>query len=163
MGIDCKVLLPTDVRARDVAKAMAILLGADKTKHPPGKSGSWVCQTDAKVEANTAVPTCADLVVLGDRYLYHFEVQGGQRLLMRRARAKTIALFCRLAQFFGGAVDFNDCDDQYDRFYERPIHRPVNDPEDGLMWNQLQEDLFNLEPLADEDVAKYAEYAAYKE
>ena len=97
----------------------------------------------------------------GDRYLYHFEVQGGQRLIMRRARAEAIALFCRLAQFFGGAVDFNDCDDQYDRFYERPMRRPVNDPEDGLMWNQLQEDLFNLKPLTEQEIAQYDEYAAY--
>ena len=162
MGTDCQVLLPTDVRARDVATAIAILLGADKTKQPLGKGGSWVCQTDASVEANTAVPTCADLVVPGDRYLYHFEVQGGQRLIMRRSRAKAIALFYALAKFFGGAVDFNDCDDQYDRFYERSLQRPVNDPEDGVLWTQLQEDLFNLEPLTEKDIAQYEDYAAYR-
>jgi len=163
MGVDCMVLLPADTRANDVAKAIAILLGAEKTKQKLGNCGSWACWTDSRVEANSAVPTCADLVVPGDKFLYHFEAERGQRLLMRRSWAKDIALFCRLAEFFGGAVDFNDCDDQYDRFYQRPLARPINDPEDGPLWTQLQEDLFNLEPLTDEEITQCAEYAAYKE
>ena len=130
------------------------------TKHPYGSTGVYTVMlmvTDNEYATDT--DTCK--VYLGSvfnvtRDTVHNTIQAG----IDDANDGDLI---RVYPGMYGAVDFNDCDDQYDRFYERPMHRPVNDPEDGSMWNQLQEDLFNLEPLTDDEIAEYAEYAAYKE
>jgi hypothetical protein len=84
-----------------------------------------------------------------------------RKLLSARACADTIAAFVGVADFFGGAVDFNDCDDvEWDHAVP---DRPVSDctAEDGDEWDHVQRRLASVEPLTQKQIHEFKKHAAY--
>ena len=79
MGVDCRIMLPHNVRVNDVAKVLARLDGATVTKQPLGRDGSYCAEVaTVKVEGIASIPTCANITwtsAEGEqrRALYHFE------------------------------------------------------------------------------------------
>jgi len=66
-----------------------------------------------------------------------------------------------LARFFGGTVDFNDCDDsEEDEVWERK--RSNNSPTDGDEWQQFHEDLYAVKPITENDLNYFEPVATYK-
>lgn len=167
MGVNAILLLPPDTPVRHVAHAIGALCGLPKSKMDLSCNEAWAIRTDVSVRSNDAVPECVDIVIppndiIGPcSLLFHYEFKQGRRGIMPRSRASAIALCDKLAQFFGGAVDFNDCDDHMDRFYERPMYRLANDPEDGEPWQRMHQALYDLEKIAEEEIQSFESVAAY--
>lgn len=165
MGIDARVSLPPNVRVNDVATVLGALLGRPVRREPMGDI--WHAAVDGvRVESAPGLPQCANICLSHngtdyDRYLFHFEGHGGRRLIIRRSRMEHIALFCELARFFGGSVDFNDHDECDADFVVEDGADEANCPEDGEPWRRLQERIADVRPLNDRYVASHARDAAY--
>jgi hypothetical protein len=56
-----------------------------------------------------------------------------------------------LVDFFGGEVDFNDCDATDVDYKMRRKSNKKNCPEDGRSWDAFQKRLFALQPLTESD------------
>lgn len=164
MGTDCRIYLPSRVNVRDVATAIGILLGHKAVKEPLGRDGGWHIKVeDVSVKAcGGTLAECCHIVVGQSAYLYHFEFgREGKRGIMPRSTGRNIALLKKLADFFGGIVDFNDCDStEADYFVEErfDIHG-----EDDAAWYRKQERFAALQPLTERDVAECVQFSAYKE
>jgi hypothetical protein len=81
---------------------------------------------------------------------------------MPRSTPFWIAVGKRLVQFFGGEIDYQDCD-EIDVDFARPSKSlKINDPQDDDEWDTFQRRLFRLKPLMVEDIKDADQYAAYK-
>ncbi len=58
-----------------------------------------------------------------------------------------IRLLKALADFFGGKVDFDDCDDVEFDYVVEDKKDEDNCPEDGEAWTNLQERFLTIKPL----------------
>ena len=161
MGVDTKIRLRGNtgygnIRIRDVATAVAILWGNKPVKQElggyGGKAGSWgVKLPDVSVKGIESLPECADIYFPYQgkmaRVLYHFEVEGGGRLLMPRMCPEWQRVGKALVDLFGGEVDY--CDSDFtDVDYSHTVDYRT-DPEDGEEWQRWQERIFNLKPAVD--------------
>ena len=168
MGVDCKITLPDKVRIHDVADVIGMLLGQKWELVPLDNHGSKHLKVEGVSVKNSSVDTCADIFVGERRFFYHFEWSGGSfegrdtycgRGLMPSATAENIALGVALVQFFGGIVDFNDCDES-DCDFAWP-EQPDIRPNDGEAWERFQQRMASVRPLTKTDIAKYKPVAAY--
>lgn len=152
MSNSTHIKLPHNVRIRDVASVIGRLLGCEAERAPLSGGESWyadVTGVSAVVTAGSA--GCAWIEVLrpsasARSYLYHFEAPCG-RLLMPTACAEAIALGKGLVDFFGGSVDFNDCDSAEDDYVQPAKTDAENRPEDGAEWRSLQERIMAVRPM----------------
>lgn len=166
MGVDCKIYLPSRVNVRDVATVIAILLGNKVRKEPLGSDG-WHVQVDGvKVEpCSGTLAECCQIKVNCDGeerwFLYHFEFgREGKRGIMPRSTARNIALCKGLADFFGGIVDFSDCDDREADYYVEEkfdIHG-----EDNEAFYRKQSRMLEVHPLSKSEIDECEEVCAYK-
>ena len=174
MGVDCKILLPAGVRIDDVATVIGACAGLAKSKyHFSSGEGRevWSCRVkDVKVESfgeDAYLVACARITWANDHkakpngyVMYHFEGDSrGRRLLSPRSTAWWITVGRRLVGFFGGIVDYNDCDAK-DADYRRPPRKNLA-PEDGKPWRDFQEALYAVKPITEAEVAKCKRYANY--
>jgi hypothetical protein len=170
MGIDCKVSLPANVRLSDVAKVIGVLLGCEVSKRYLGK-GSWSAQVDGVVVQQCSTVGLAsidinksteggELCVLSALYHYEFS-RSGRRGLIFGSTAKRIALCRALAKFFGGWVDYQDCDKRKQDYMLPDKTSTQNSPEDGKEWHVLQNRILKLKPLTSKDIEACEKYAAY--
>lgn len=176
MGVDCRLYLPPNVRVVDVASVLAKLCGAVSYLAPLGRNAVVARVTGAEVHAIADVPQCARVLVRCDgtrdirggahSFLYHFEGRGGRRSIALRSYAPSIALLCRLVDFFGGSVDFSDHDAE-DADYVRPDEPDSrNHASDGEEWDVLQRRIHAAPPLTLAPTSEYVRrldvLAAYK-
>jgi hypothetical protein len=147
MGVDTRIALPPSSRIRDVAKVLGKLVGLPHTMEPLGHgSSSYVCDVRGVAVVACSVETLARIEWSGARVphmercgvLYHYEGPRGERLMLPRACDEWIEIGRQLVQFFGGTVDFYDCDDVDVDFSRTPAY-PDGMPEDGKPWADLQE------------------------
>jgi len=147
MSVDSKITLPGNVRVGDVAAVISCLYGNEK-----------IFQNGfVKVHGyNIHTTTVPEMVMIevsppngGDKdvYCYFFEYGGGQRLIMGRSRPKTIEVFKALADFFGGKIDFDDCDDIDLDYSVEPKPDSLNCPNDGDEWTDLQNRIQAIQPI----------------
>ena len=168
MGVDCNVFLPDRVRLRDVANVLGALAGLEVIKRPLDDH-SWYA--DAQGITYRTYPEVPEMVTIefeeptGERrsIYYHFESVGpGEstcRTVSMRSRARNIAYGVALVDFFGGSVDFDDCDDTRENHMAYP---PLDiRAEDGELWQSLQSRMLAVQPVSDDTIAKYAHVAAY--
>ena len=165
MGVDTVVLLPAHVRVQDVTDVIGKLLGHSSKLRDSGS----VDVAQVNVENIEGLPDCVYLRGYhgkGDQrrptftFTYPFESDDGRRIIMRRSRAENIALFRRLVDFFGGSVDYQDCDaEDADYSVECPIDESA--PTDGDAWYAFQKRIHVMTPLSEEEVAACEEFAAY--
>jgi hypothetical protein len=168
MSVSCHVLLPARARINDVAQVMGILAGLKPRRE------IYVTVSGATVDPSRCLAPMVEIILRepeGKALIdgaavhtcyYHFEGRGGKRLLGMPSTDFWTAIAKRLVDFFGGSVDYNDCDEvKID--YEKPTRRVI-DAEDGLPWQRFETAKFNVTPLTLEDlVAARRAYAAYKE
>ncbi len=162
MGVDCRIYLPAKVRIHDVADVLAALHGCEVTKRVfSGTSGGWAAHVfGVEVECGFVV-SCAHIKFQDRWFLYHFEFHNdGTRGIMPRSTASNIAAMKALADFFGGRVEYADCDDSNCDYY-------VDEQEDiaasdGDGWYRLQERKLAVKPLTKEQIAECEQFAAYK-
>lgn len=165
MGIDCTWTIPAPARIRDVADVIGMLLGCPKELRPLGDmEGSFYNHVEGiefrrfdHSATGLVVPECTQIVIHAKRgggFLYHHEWGAfGHHGIMEHSCPENIALFVSLCSFFGGEVDFDDCDDQKVD-YREPVREDIH-AEDGQPWDHFQMRMHAVEPLTEEDIAPY--------
>ena len=168
MGFDCQYTIPAPARIRDVATVMGALLGCPLKKYELGEGG-YSARIDGIVfRSYDDMPECVRIVTpmpIGpwDSYevLYHYEWdEYGNHGIMPRSRPINIALCIALCDFFGGRIDFNDCDHS-DCDYRQPTREDIH-ATDGQPWNAFQDRILAVKPLTKEDIKRCRDVAAYK-
>lgn len=190
MGVDTRILLPPQVEVRYVAQVIAILFGAKKrwyvhetpntfgagsrgSYHDTPQKTGWVDLGNSVKVKSTSVVEMADISlsnkllseaepVMGDGWwlTYHFETDSGERYMSGGSRGARIALHRRLADFFGGKVDYQDCDGKevdYRRKSPRWLGKNGN-----RSWREMQLALWNLKPITREEVEDCIKLSAYQ-
>jgi len=170
MGVDCIIALPDNVRLRTVAKVVGKLLGKASALKPLEDGGQYV-EVEGISAGMTSVPEMAEIRVaaapvfdgLDASLFYHFEGEepGFRLLLMPRSVPAWIALGRRLADFFGGKVDYQDLgEDSYD--HEVPARADAeNCPTNDGPWQDLQDRVHALAPLSKAEVRACRNLARY--
>lgn len=170
MGVDTCIRLPADVRVHDVAECIGILAGLTPQKTPIGQ-GSYACRVPGVEVKPSSIPTCCEINIRGKLIdgeghhyvLYHFEPDGLNpgRLILPRCTAFWICIARSLVKFFGGTVDYCDCD-SVDVDFKRDRPRPRNNPSDGAEWYEFQDEMLALKPITKKELAQAVKWAAYK-
>lgn len=161
MGIDTKISLPPNVRVQDVASVMGALLGLpvhlEVCDGGLARQVRYALVRGASVKGYEAIPQMCRIEIRRGPDLvatphFHFEMPGGRRLVTMRMSAKNIALAKAVVDFFGGSVDFCDCDDEKVDYVVADKGDDLNHPEDGEEWEILQRRLVEVKPLSKKDV-----------
>jgi hypothetical protein len=150
------------VRVKDVATVLGAAAGLPVVKRQfTGGRDGWAAEVEGVTVETTSVPHMLHLdfkapqgqtLVDGMAWHYcsfHYEYERSDgRLLMPRSNAFWVAIGKRLVDFFGGTVDYNDCDD-VEVDYQRPKKsRKLNAPTSGAEWTAFQERLLAVKPLS---------------
>lgn len=164
MGVDCRIMLPGNVRVRDVMAVMAVAVGFKPTRRDLPGGGFYT-----KVEGVTVDHTyCSDpssffMRFDGRQCYFTFESDSnpGGRLLMPKSTAFWCLVGQRLVDFFGGKVDYNDCDDN-DFDYRRPNKSSArNAPTNGNPWEEFQTRLANVKPITRAELQAFTGNVGY--
>lgn len=169
MSVDCNIYLPSYVRVEDVATVIAGAMGFKVETH---EGYSWARQHDVKIVCtnNPALlslqfgPSPADPQ---DHSWYYFlegddQINPGSRCLHTRSYKEIIAVGRRLVNFFGGRIDYQDCDSR-ERDYVRPWKKPDEVcPTNGKPWTDFQKRLLAVKPLTAAELDKAQTHAAYR-
>lgn len=179
MGVDTSISLSPQATLREVADVIGILLGNKKTwtgfnKNADPESG-YVKVDEVKVAGAPNLPECADIDIYCPNaapsaktngndhrhFLYHFEFgDSGRRGLLPRAAAANIAIGVALIKFFGGKIDYQDCDEvEINESYPAP--NDIKHRSNDRCFDSIQRRMMALEPLTEEEISKYQKYAAY--
>lgn len=173
MGVDMRVKLPGNVQVNKVAKVMGAYAGCTPVKRffPNDSKGGWCAEVrDVKV-TTTTVPEMAQITIdcpmidgqVSHFCFYHFEPECGVgRLMLPRSTAFWIALMTKVVDFFGGELDYQDCDD-VDVNYSVPAKTlEENSPSDGEAWYDFQNRILAIKPLTKDEWQAADQHAAYK-
>lgn len=187
MGVDAKIYLPANVRLKTLTEVVCRLLGAPIEKHildNRSHPGAWFAHPAkgvVKMRSYKGIPEMAgisikkiDYKLYGQHVIgfsYHFEFggprcgknNGGCRGIMMRAWAVNIAVFRRLADFFGGVVDYCDCDSKENDYVVEAKDDSLNCPESDKPWQDLQHRIMAVAPLTQEEIDACEKVASYHE
>lgn len=160
MGINTFVKLPDNVRLEDVAKVIGIAVGYKPetiaSRNNPAVSWTEVNGVEIKT---TSVPSMVNIVFGGRHCSYFFEHESGGRLVYTKSTSFWIAVSKRLVDFFGGEVDFNDCDESDVDYKKKANSSKINRPSDGKAWYDFQARLLKVKPIHRDEVDDdYYEY-----
>lgn len=176
MGCDCRVYLPDNARLRDIQDVMGALLGFKKEKNELS-SGSWAAKIEGvKIENGGSVPEMLILtgkvpdgpakVARGDNgegfmAFWHWEGTPGFHQLSVKSTSFWITVGKKLVDFFGGYVDFNDCDNKEKDYKKKVKTKNENSPEDGKPWEKFQERIMAVKPITTAEFNANLKHAAY--
>ncbi|KKN89755.1 hypothetical protein LCGC14_0236010 [marine sediment metagenome] len=170
MGVSTHITLPAQVRVGDVAKVIGACVGLKKKWHDLGRGHKSVDVVGIKV-LNTSVHSMVRIVwqngkgnshlKSGDLY-YHFETgdERSGRLLSCSSWAPWIALGRRLVDFFGGSIDYNDCDST-DIDYQQRWKICLCLADDDEEWDDLQERIMKVKPITEAEILAADRDASY--
>jgi hypothetical protein len=181
MGVDVYIYINNKARLRDVADVIGILAGNEpyKQKFSGSWSDGWSAEVDNVETKSGCMPECAEILVKAPDggklvdgqeshwVLWHWEpsrYNNNYHVICPPATPFWIAVGKKLADFFGGKLDYNDCDDsEIDYEKKRGKVRLGEYAEDGEGWEKLQEAKLKLKPLSQADMKEALKHAAYKE
>ena len=155
MSVNTYILLPNEARPEDVLLVLGILCGKKATMQPLGESSEHVVVEGVSLQAAPNQFGCGRMVVDGICSLFCIaNSQNGQRGDYAVKTGFWIPCPCNdyyqrlgveLVRFFGGEVDFNDCDstDVDFAWSTAPDLMAVN----GQAWNDLQKRIFAVKPI----------------
>lgn len=170
MGVDCRILLPENVRLCNVVSVIGASVGCPKAKQNFSSGHVWYANIDnIKVEAADHIsPDMARITISqktidgheGHFVLYFFEADGG-RLMLPPSTGFWIYVGRRLVSFFGGKLDYNDCDGpEWDVIVPAKSDNE-NRPSGGEPWYNLQERILAIQPISKEEWEMNINFAAY--
>jgi hypothetical protein len=149
MGVDCRIRLPDNVRLRDVVSVLGVAVGYQPLRRDFSCSSGWSTEVDGvDTERVEHSPEMVKLT-FEHRYVpFFFEPDTFRgRLLMPTSTAFWCLVGHRLVDFFGGAVDYNDCDSTEWNYTKRDKPDNQNKPNDGDPWYSLQRRILAVEPI----------------
>lgn len=155
MGVGCRILLPGNVRIRDVCSVIAVAVGFEPSVEPLTKTG--VSTRVKGVTAKASTDTMPDFLTVqfDNRHCYFSyeptDVNPGGRTLNPKSTAFWCLVGQRLVDVFGGKVDYNDCDDIAFDYVKRNRSNAMNCPNDGDEWNALQYRIANVPPITEQE------------
>jgi hypothetical protein len=169
MGTSCDIYLPNDVRVDDLITAIGFLLGAKREKwdferggyayhcnfeevtNQLGKKAKYIFPEstyDLQFHIINIAPTSIDKEIhSGSLFTNPCESHLGYILLIGGATKFWQMLGTELVKFFGGYVDYNDCD-SIDKDVEFPKPRRINCHEENKEWDEFHDTLFALPTIA---------------
>lgn len=172
MSVDCCIWLPNNVRVRDVANVLGIAAGLFPSRVSISDNKGWYINVDGVSVSPSVVPTLAEIALRGIMVdgenihwvLYHFEPdRTGYRLLMPKSTAFWITCGCKLVDFFGGEIDFQDCD-EFTCNYKKAKKSNINNcPSDGKAWSGLQERIEAVTPITQKELEHTSRLSAYQQ
>ena len=176
MGVNCRLLLPGNVRVDDVAMVLGKLAGLPAEEYSLG-SGSVHCRVNGASVVQTGAVTMVEIQLFSPpsvRHLvdgdtshtayYHFESgHGSSRLMMPPSTSFWIAACRGLCDFFGGKLDHKDCDDIELDYEVRAKSDVANQPGDGEPYNRLSRRIIDLPALTKDEIERWRETSAYPE
>jgi hypothetical protein len=171
MGVNSNVYLDAGVQVRDVADVIGILAGLKPYKRHFSGSVGWSTEVDGvKLRSCDTSPEMCEIILTGDlvdgekgHYVnYFFEIDEGKyRYLYPKATPFWIAISKELCKFFGGKIDYCDCDEGgINARWKKP--RKKNAPQDGKPWYNFQQEKLDLKPITIKDMIWANKWAGYK-
>lgn len=170
MGVNVRIVLPPNVRLRDVGAVLGVAAGLPPLMvRDASSSAMWVVVGGVTVSSVSGEVEVATIRLNGKlvdgigthTVTYHFEGPGGTRLLCPSSTPFWIACGLRLVEFFGGSVTFQDTYDTPDRSFPwKPD--ALNCPEDGEEWESLQARIAAVRPVTADELEECAGFAAHK-
>ncbi len=170
MGVSTHITLPAQVRVRDVASVIGGCVGLKKVWH--NLSGRHRSADVAGIEVqSTSVYSMVRIVwqngegnphLKSGNLYYHFETgdERSGRLLSCSSWAPWIALGRRLVDFFGGSIDYNDCDST-DIDYQQRWKVCLCLADDNEEWDDLQERIMKIKPITGVEILEANKVASY--
>lgn len=164
MSTSTVLYLPPYVRLRDAANALGVLLGQPHEVVPfsTGSGGAIMVKgVTTEGYASPGLAECAKIVIQTPtehrQLMWHYEmddpaqnVSRGHHGIMFGCTRANIALAEAMVEFFGGAVDHDDCDERGIDFQLSPDESAWGhdfSPNDGALWDEMQRKLDALEAL----------------
>jgi hypothetical protein len=146
MGVNCRIYLPANARATDIAKVLAALDGCLTTWHQHSTTTRWA---ENEVTVTASIPCFAKIEWKDRSWFLHFEPDHmpGYKLLMPSSTPRHIALGKGLVDFFGGFLDEDDCDGQGCDYAQIPKSNEENGPTGGAAWDALQARIMAVTPI----------------
>ena len=149
MSVDSKLALPCNVRIEIVADVISRLYGNELVR-----TATFLRVCGKEIVA-TAVPHMATIIVsykdngVDEKiaYNYFFEYGIGGRLLMGRYGSKTVEVFKGVADFFGGTLDIDDCDDTELNYSVDPKSDSMNYPITDVDYDNLAKRIMAVVPV----------------
>lgn len=175
MGVDARVTLPANVRLSNVANVMGAVAGCPATKSffDRDPKNGWSTRVEGVEVLTTSIPSMCEIRITppngcvdGEKShftFYHFEPDNGVgRLMLPRSTAFWIAVMHRVVDFFGGEIDYNDCDDVSCDYSVPHKTWEENSPSDGEAWYTFQNRILEIKPITVEEWNSFNLEAAYK-
>lgn len=178
MGVDCSVILPHEAGLDDIASVMGLLLGAKGELKPLSQGGGLHLKVEGVEIKPSSMAECPSIhiadALMSDgsrgerRIMFHYEYNTRSRRdvyttsgrgILPSCTALNIALCVELARFFGGEVDYNNCDAKQANF-KAPKAKDLLAC-NGKKWDDFQRRMAAVKPLTKTQIDKYQKYAAY--
>lgn len=163
MGVSCHITLPDRVRVQDVAEVMGLLAGMKAEERPfTSSDGTYLQVPGVRVRSTGQAELCHITFEHEDEWYsatYFFEWEAGGRGIIVGSYPFWIALARRLVDFFGGSVDYSDCDD-VDCDYSAP-EQPGIAARTDEDWHLMKRRKRELRPLTPEEIEAVGRAAAY--
>jgi hypothetical protein len=143
-------MLPGNVRISDVATVIGVAVGFQPYRRHFSSSDGWSTEVDGIETKNTGDSSPEHCNIIFDRRYTPFFFEPDQsegRLLMPTSTAFWCLVGQRLVDFFGGEVDYNDCDSVDIDYKRRRKSKAVNAPTSDEAWYQFQERMMAVPPL----------------
>ena len=164
MSCDARIMLPGNVRLRDVTRVIGVAVGFRPIIRPLTATGIYVDVHGVTAEPTTAGSPDFLYIKFDDRHTYwSFEpdTNPGGRLLMPRSTKFWCLVGHRLVDFFGGELDYNDCDDVEVDYKRRAKSNRFNCPTDGDDWNNFQRRIASVVPINVAEMETFAGNVGY--
>ena len=170
MGLDTVIKLPGDVRVKDAANVIGILMGLAPVYDRAGYA-QWVTVPGVHVASIPSLPECCHIQISSavplidgedaHTVMWHFEPTGGNaRLMLPRSYPIWIAVGRRLVDFLGGSIHYADCAGG-EPDYAKTSPRNCNCPNDGDEWDDFQQEMFNIKPITKKELKQAEQWASY--
>lgn len=148
MGVNIHCRLPSHTRVRDVALVIGAVVGMPIVR----EETDLVMAPDARVET-TSVPEMVYITFEDRHAAYFFEDEDHDgRLFYPRSTPFWCAVAHRLVEFFGGEVDYNDCDDSSCDFKAKANRRSTT---------EVMREVLTIKPLTRDEIATFKQVAGY--
>ena len=166
MGVNCRLYLPENARVRHVANVIGVLSGLPVSRRQFG----GVEVAGVKVR-NTVEPSMAQIKLYGrmidgevsHETFYHFESDGGSKLMTPKSRPYWVAVCCRLVMFFGGKLIYQDCSYSDGDYEVTAKSNAKNQPRGDPQWTDLQDRIASVTPLTMDEIEQAKPFAAYED
>ena len=171
MGCNTHIYLPCNVRIRDVVTIIATLTGNKIVKIQINKNAISANLTDPEavkiinkehaplemvqiaIKLNETAKTIREDDSPFCHFYWHWEnsTHHQHRLLSTKSTNFWITIGKALVNFYGGFIDYNDCDAIDINYHVTEKSNEENCPGDGQEWNDFQNKLLQIKPLAATD------------